>query len=246
MPDFEEILDQLPAYAIGALDEDEARQVDEYLANCRLCLAEVDAFQRVQEDLALAVPDAVPSGALRRRLMSRVRLTTGEPEYILEASPPQMHPAPKKSLLDIRHFWMWGSLILIVILLITNYWSWSQLQSASVSRESELIETVNLWGTDSAPNANGVVVRGQDGYNGTIMVDSLPPLDESQQYQLWLINDDQRTSGAVFSVGKNGSGSACISAPKSLADYSDFGISIEPAGGSLAPTGNRVLGTHSY
>jgi hypothetical protein len=206
----------------------------------------VDAYQQIQEVLALAAPDAIPSDALKRRLMSRVRLSSGEVEKLVEPSPSQRSPVQKKLWPDLRLLWMWGSLILILILLITNFWSWNQLQEASTSRDSELVETVNLWGTDSAPNANGVVVLGKSGYNGTVLVDSLPPLDESQQYQLWLINDNQRTSGAVFSVGKNGSGSACISAPKSLDEYSDFGISIEPAGGSAAPTGNRVLGSHTY
>jgi anti-sigma-K factor RskA len=76
-----------------------------------------------------------------------------------------------------------------------------------------------------------------------LVVDHLPPLDPAHQYQLWLIQDGQRTSGAVFSVNPEGYGSVWVSSPQPLANYSAFGVSIEPAGGSLAPTGARVLGS---
>ncbi len=76
------------------------------------------------------------------------------------------------------------------------------------------------------------------------MVDHLPVLDPDElQYQLWLIQDGQRTSGAVFSVNKYGYGSVWVSSPEPLSSYSDFGISIEPAGGSPGPTGDKVLGS---
>jgi anti-sigma-K factor RskA len=60
---------------------------------------------------------------------------------------------------------------------------------------------------------------------------------------LWLIQDGQRTSGGVFSVSDEGYGSLWISSPEPLATYSAFGITIEPAGGSPGPTGDKVLGS---
>ena len=37
---------------------------------------------------------------------------------------------------------------------------------------------VNLAGTDKAPNATGLLVMSHDGNMGTLVVDSLPNLDE--------------------------------------------------------------------
>ena len=52
----------------------------------------------------------------------------------------------------------------------------------------------------------------------------------------------QRTSGGVFSVYDEGYGVLKIDAPEPLISYQNVGITIEPAGGSPGPTGERVLG----
>jgi anti-sigma-K factor RskA len=90
--------------------------------------------------------------------------------------------------------------------------------------------------------ATGFVLISADGEDGALIVDGLPPLEEGQQYQLWLIRDGQRTSGAVFSTDENSYGGTRIRAPLSLLEYSSVGITIEPEGGSAQPTGTKVLG----
>jgi anti-sigma-K factor RskA len=74
------------------------------------------------------------------------------------------------------------------------------------------------------------------------VVDSLPVLDVTHQYQLWLIKDGKRTSGGVFSVSQAGYGALAISSPQPLKEFAAFGITIEPAGGSPGPTGDKVMG----
>ena len=103
------------------------------------------------------------------------------------------------------------------------------------------MRAVPLSATDSAPGATGFVLISVDGDDGALVVDGLPPLGESQEYQLWLIRDGQRTSGAVFSTDEKSYGGTRIRAPRSLLDYSAVGITIEPAGGSSQPTGVQVL-----
>lgn len=104
------------------------------------------------------------------------------------------------------------------------------------------MQVVALQGTDLVPRASGLIVISPDGQHGTLVVDELPALDESQEYQLWLIRDGQRTSGALFSVSEDGYGNKWIDAPEPLTNYSSFGVTIEPAGGSPGPTGEKVLG----
>jgi anti-sigma-K factor RskA len=96
--------------------------------------------------------------------------------------------------------------------------------------------------TDAAPDATGLIALSKDGEYGTLMVDHLPPLGKDQQYQLWLIKDGKRTSGGVFSVNWDGYGSLWVNSPERLADYTAFGITVEPTGGSPGPTGAKVLG----
>jgi anti-sigma-K factor RskA len=87
-----------------------------------------------------------------------------------------------------------------------------------------------------------MIVISLEGTHGTLVVDNLPPLEEDQQFQLWLVRDSQRASGGVFSVDEDGYGSVWVSSPEPLASYTGFGITIEPAGGSAGPTGEKVLG----
>jgi anti-sigma-K factor RskA len=104
------------------------------------------------------------------------------------------------------------------------------------------MRVITLTGTASVPGASGLIVASMDGLHGTLVVDNLPVLDKNHAYQLWLIKDGQRTSGGVFSVGPDGYGALWVTAPKPLLDYPNFGVTIEPAGGSPGPTGEKVLG----
>src|SRR5215207_6993004 len=73
MPDDIHVLESLPAYALGSLDQEEARLVAEHLAGCFMCRAELSEFQTVVDHLGLVVPDVSPPADLKSRLMERVR-----------------------------------------------------------------------------------------------------------------------------------------------------------------------------
>jgi anti-sigma-K factor RskA len=140
------------------------------------------------------------------------------------------------------------SLALILLLGASNLFLWQRLNRVETDYQQisdqyqNTLRTVPLMGTDVKPDAIGLLVISKDGTHGTVVVDRLPVLDETQEYQLWLIKDGQRTSGGVFSVDEDGYGAKWIGSPDPLASYQSFGLTIEPAGGSPAPTGEKVLG----
>ena len=133
------------------------------------------------------------------------------------------------------------SLALVVLLAFVNIRLQQHLAEYEGS-SSEQFSTVKLTGTSNAPGATGVLVISQDGNLGTLIVDNLPPLDASRQYQLWLIQDGQRTSGGVFSVSPAGYGAMTVNSKLPLITYTTFGITIGPTGGSPGPTGAKVMG----
>lgn len=75
-----------------------------------------------------------------------------------------------------------------------------------------------------SPAAGAVVVEG----------DQLPVLDDSETYQLWLVDDSGATSVGVFSPDDNGA----IAMRFDGVDPTGFtlGVTEEPAGGSTSPT----------
>lgn len=131
---------------------------------------------------------------------------------------------------------------LIVVLLVSNFVLLGQVYQVKSTGGSTALRVINLAGTDSAPGAVGMIVISKDGAQGTLVVDHLPALASDHQYQLWLNKDGKRVSGGVFSVDQAGYASLWVWSPSPLAGYTSFGITVEPAGGSPGPTGQKVLG----
>ena len=235
MPDEAHVLDLLPAYALGSLDSDEVSRVKEHLSSCLICRNESNSFQAVADQLSLAMPAAAPSPDLKDRLIQRVKTTRPQPR------PPVQNPA--RSWLDrLLPAWSLASLFFIFVLGGFSLFLWQRVDRLEYATSPGGMRAVPLTAADPASRATGYVLISADGDSGALIVDGLPPLGESQQYQLWLIKDGKRTSGAVFSTDEKNYGGTRIRSPLSLHEYSSVGITIEPTGGSPQPTGPRVLG----
>lgn len=238
--DAQHVLELLPAYALGSLDEAEHHLVSEHLLRCPVCTAELAAYQALTDQLALAAPEVQPSPQLKRRLLARLPASPSPP-----LRPKQRRLSWWRSLPDVarRPILAWGiaSSLLILVLLASNLVLWQRVTRLEALRSGGM-RAIPLINTGVVPGAAGFVLIGADGENGAFVVDALPTLEPDHQYQLWLLQNGQRTSGAVFSVDEFGYGGGRIRAPQNLFEYSGCDISIEPAGGSSAPTGEHVLG----
>jgi anti-sigma-K factor RskA len=228
----------LPAYALGMLELDEEARVAAHLSGCARCQAELHTFQAIPERLAYAVPVRVPPARLRQSILQSVQPQAVKPAPAVRASWRERLAA---SVHRAGPAWAIASLVLLAVLVVSNLALWHQVQQLS-SNTSGGFTLLALNATSSAPGANGLMVISRDGRYGTLVVDGLPDLGQGRQYQLWLIQDGQRTSGGVFSVDGSGYGSLWVAAPQPLVSYQTFGITIEPQGGSPGPTGQKVLG----
>jgi anti-sigma-K factor RskA len=234
------VLDLLPAYAIGSLDADELNRVEQHLLSCWDCRNELRAFQTVADQLGFAAPVAAPSPDLRDRLMQRVHSVN---TVRSKGQEPAATPAPAPPFWErLLPAWGLASLFLIIGLAASTLILWQRVGRLEFATAPGGMRAVPLSATGSVPSATGFVLISVDGDDGALVVDGLPPLGESQQYQLWLLRDGQRTSGAVFSTDEKSYGGTRIRAPRSLLDYFAVDITVEPAGGSSQPTGVQVLG----
>lgn len=234
------VFDLLPAYALGCLDDDEVGLVSDHLADCPTCQAELQTYQRLSQELAFAAPDATPPPALRDKLMAAI-----------QPAPPTTRSSPRLSWWQAvvgavrRPVPAWSLIgVLLILVVATAYlWLWPSSIPSPIDRFPDTMQTIALHGTETAPEAQGIIVISSDGAHGALVVEDLPLLDLDHQYQLWLIKDGQRTNGGVFSVDSNGRNTMTIRPPNPLDSYSAFGVTIEPAGGSPGPTGDKVLGS---
>jgi len=69
----EHVQDLLPAYALDALEIDEAQRVADHLRNCAQCREELRRIRGVTDALADALPQTLPPPGLRRRILEAVR-----------------------------------------------------------------------------------------------------------------------------------------------------------------------------
>jgi anti-sigma-K factor RskA len=239
MVSHEQIIELLPAYALDCLDEEELLLVAEHLNACADCQREVLSYQMAADQIPLALPQSDPPSAVKGRLMDEIAARKQATKIQASSSWLRRPFAGQRSRAPT---WAIASLVVVVVLFASNLLLANQVSRLQKQNQSSL-PVITLQATDNAPGATGSIVISMDGAHGTMVVDGLPTLNPDQEYQLWLIKAGQRTSGGVFSAGEDGYGFMYVRSPSPLADYDGFGITIEPAGGSPAPTGAKVLGS---
>ncbi|GMQ78762.1 MAG: anti-sigma factor [Anaerolineae bacterium] len=249
MPDaeYKHILELIPAYALNSLDADDATLVSQHLPGCESCQAEMAAYEGVIDLMPLAAPDVQPSTALKGRLMAQIQAAPTA-DRVAAVTHRQLKPERSwwnqisEAIQDLFAGPRWRPVLFlfIVALLVSNVLLWQR-----VNQQDDALpgwKQIALTGSEVAPQATGVIYINPNGLKGTLVVDRLPQLSPDEQYQLWLIQDGHRISGGVFSVDSDGYRGIQIESPQPLQNFGAFGITIEPAGGSPGPTGERVLG----
>lgn len=231
----DQLRELIPAYALGALERLEAQQIEDHLAQCPECQAELRAYNEVVQGLALGAPQVEPPPALKRRILEQA----GAQAHRSKGSQLSLRPSGAVWINRLALAWGLISLVLVFLLAVSNFLLWQRLKTLETAGNFRLVA---LQGTEQIPEASGVLVISSDGLEGTLVVEHLPELDPQHQYQLWLIQNGQRTNGGVFSVTPEGYAHLAVNTTVSLLSFDSFGVTIEPAGGSPLPTGAKVLG----
>lgn len=232
-------LDDIPAYAIGALDAEEAAALESHLRTCASCRDELAGYRLVSDSLLTAVPPKPPSAALRKRLQNRL--------------PGAQKPSRPRLAWT---FSQWPVGLAFAVLLILNLFTLVQLQGIRAQQAGLLRRVGNAQvalamlsypGVQTLPvsgeNVSGTLLLDADRNTAVLVAWNLPELPAGQTYQVWLVEPDGgRVSAGIF---RPESGqpytTEAIASTQRLADFTGIGITIEPAGGSDQPTGERVL-----
>ncbi len=76
---------------------------------------------------------------------------------------------------------------------------------------------------------------------GALVVNGLPPLEQGETYQLWLVNDNQSLSLGTFEIDDKGVGVVIFHSPEPVERFSHIGVNVEPAGGTSKPTSPHLI-----
>lgn len=222
--------DLLPALALGCLNDEERAEVELHLQNCLACRNQVQICDELVGVLAFSTPLEEPDAALREKLLQRVQTKRQPALWFVRLLQdwPRMVPAAT----------LCSFLLVAVLGLNQIYRGVGGQVGADLFAD---VQVVALTGTPVMPEARGSLLLAPNETCGLLSVQNLRPLQPSQQYQLWLVRDGQRSSGGVFSVSEEGRGRLLLDSALPLENYQAFGITIEPFGGSPGPSGPNVL-----
>lgn len=250
----EEISELAAAYALGGLEgADRARFEARLRAGDADVLAALRDFEDTLAGLAAAAPETPPP-AVKAALMERITAAADRA------------PAPARPLLRRRAaIWpvvlsgaMAAGLAAVVVgwtvsatyekRLDTLARDADQLKAELRSQQAVIAilrdpatQVVALSGLPPAPAARARMMwHPQAG--GVFVATGLPVPPEGKAYQLWAIaGSNAPVSAGVFSVNASGTGSLSVRPLPGVAAVNAFAVTLEPAGGLPAPSGEMYL-----
>jgi hypothetical protein len=260
-------LDSVAVLAVGALPAAEARELEAHIAQCSICQTEYAELREAVDALALSAEasaaefSAAQDERVKGRVMDVVRRDAAR------ANPTgETNVLPLVTRAQRRNWWMPAIAAAAVVLAAVSTWNAATLRTEtdSLDRQVALLQAeVNTQETAAnesratlaleqsqladllAPNAarfpisNGVVVRG----DGRILfaLRSLPPLPAGKTYQAWTLRRGAKAMTPSVTFQPDPSGLALIELPGSASGITTVAVSVEPAGGSKAPTSKPLF-----
>ncbi len=224
------------AYALGALPEDERLWFEGYLAEHPELQAEVDELGSVVDLLALAPEEHEPPPELRRNLLSTIE-GTSVATTLAERSP-----------LRERLRGIFGSggraaaaIAAVAVLAVGGLFAWNAAlrgENEDLRGELQNRRTHELQGSGAAQDVRGEVVELGDG-RAVLMAENLPSAPEDQVYEAWLMRGEDPEPAGLFEPLDEGTTATPIEGSLEGADA--VAVTLEPSGGSTAPTSDVLL-----
>ncbi len=232
-PGRERFDDLKEAYALGALSEEERREVEDYLGKYPELRTEVEDLESVANLLALAPQEHEPSPELRRELLRRISSSPGATSAA--------DPSPRQTGLG-RLFGPGGLAAAAALALVAiGMFAWNaSLQEENQTLQGELQgqRTYALKGTDAAQEVRGEVVRLGD-ERAVLVAEDLPSPPEGKTYEAWILREDVPEPAGLFEPSDTGAAAAPLEGSIEGADA--VAVTVEPSGGSSSPTTDPLM-----
>jgi anti-sigma-K factor RskA len=229
------------AYALDAVDPDEATAFERHMSICGTCAEEVREMRETAARLGASVAEEPPA-ALRSRVLGEAART------------PQHHEVSDRAVVDLAerrsrrstvNGWLAGVAAAAVLVAgglgISTYQASQRADDAEIAAEqitSLLADPgTSVERTQVAGGGTGTLVVAPDGEQAAFLTASLPSTESGETYQLWAIDEAGATSVGLLQPDA-GRATALVNLP---AGTTTFGMTVEPAGGSTAPTTDPVL-----
>ena len=228
--------DLLVPYALDALDPHERSKFESHLDQCDVCSVELNGFALTAVRMAEATEEEPPS-ALRVAVLDRVATTPQERPVVTAIA---QHGALRRSLPRLAV----AASVLVATAGLGGFFL-ERDRAEDLQAQTEQISTI-LTAEDSALLAAPATTGGElrimhspSHGDAVVMGSDLEPLADGRIYQVWAMYGDEPQPAGVLP-----SSSSMVLA-SGVGDADAFAVTIEPAGGSQAPTTEPIVDTRS-
>ena len=257
-PRIEELL---PAYALGALDGDDLRELEAHLAaGCEECRRQLALWQGDLEALAAGVEPVAPTDVTRARVLRLAGGTDRAP-----AAPPRRTP-----------WWMTAAAAVLLALALWGLLGQERMEREVRGLEAERdrlsrqvngleqqvglardearraqealqvlaapgVQSVLLAGLGPSPGAKGRTYVNPSTRDALFYAFDLPSLPADKTYELWFIAAGKPVAAGTFEVDPRGTGTVRVERVTDARQIQAWAVTIEPRGGVQQPTGAMVL-----
>ena len=246
----EQFAEDLALYALGALAGPEKEALEQHLEVCSPCQSELRQLQSDATLLALSTTGPVPPPRSRKRLLRAIARERRAPVTV-----------PKRSV-----WWLLAPYAVSAGLIVVAGFLWNQSRSLNrtlanlrerhSAMEKQLRVAQDLVNTLTSPESKQITLapvktfpqpQGKAYYVSSsghliFLANNLAPLPPGKVYELWLIP----TAGSPIPAGlfqPDSRGTATVINPPLPigVEAKAFAITVEPTGGSPAPTSQPIM-----
>jgi anti-sigma-K factor RskA len=225
------------AYAADAMSADERRAFEEHLPRCQSCAQEVRELLATAAVLGAAASQSPPP-SLRSSVLAEARIT---PQVAsLDAARARRLRRMSTALAAV-------AAVLAVVVIALGTWAASLRGTADTAVAQAAAITQVLTANDAATSSGdiagggrGTVVVSRSQQSAVFVASDLAAPGSGRTYQLWWI-DPSGTARSAGLLTPTGDGSVATVLEGAPAGAAQVGVTVEPAGGSAAPTTHPVL-----
>lgn len=239
----EELRDMYELYALGVLEPEEKREIEEHLArNCEVCTPAVKRAAAINAAILSFVPDSTPPRALRDRVIASAG--GGKKQF---------------------SWWpVWAvSTAGLAVVAMTLYFQQkdvgtqlaqvkTQLSEKTVeaNRATQILDFLNqpetkavgFGGTEKVPPKGNFFVNPKGGF--LMIASNLPKLETGKTYQMWVIPKGKGAKpvpAGLFRSDDRGGATHLQSGPIDVGNLAAVAVSLEPESGSAQPTTTPII-----
>ena len=249
------------AYVLGALEPGERRAFEAHVTGCATCAEEVRALRPVADALAHSVAQRTPRPDLRARVLdSIVPGAGGTPAVVI---PPRRTATSGLALAAALVFavgagaYAWQ--LQLRVRTLEGRLDRAEQRASSAEREVAVArrtasDTQAAMGVLAAPDLVRIELAGQPAAanararamwsrnRGMVFAaTNLPEAPAGRVYQVWVVTAGGPVSAGLLTPDTGGRAEAYFNTPPDIAPPTAVAVTLEPAGGVPAPTGEPYL-----